>query len=95
MKPAEHFFVNGIVAMRDKMPYVQLATEHGLVIQLTMAQARQVAADILQMSARAEADALLVRFCEAKDLQKLGAVLMDDFRDFRAELDKGDTGRVP
>ena len=95
MKPADHFFVNGIVAQRDNMPYVQLSTERGIVAQLTMAQARQVAADILQMSARTEADALLLRFCEAKDLQRLGAALMDDFRDFRAELDKDDAERTP
>ena len=37
------FWVNGIVAQRDKQPYIQLSNEKGMIAQLTMAQARQVA----------------------------------------------------
>lgn len=91
---AEHFFVNGIVAQRDKMPYIQLSTENGLVVQLTIAQARQVAADILQMSARTEADAMILKFFDKQDFPPgAGAALMDQFRDFRAELDREDPTR--
>jgi flagellar biosynthesis regulator FlbT len=93
--PAEHFFVNGIVAARDKMPYIQFSNERGMIAQLTIAQARQVAADILQMSARTEADSLLLKFVAAKELpEHVGGELMTMFRDFRAELDQIDTERV-
>lgn len=94
--PAAHFFVNGIVAARDKMPYIQLSNEHGIHAQLTIAQARQVAADILQMAARTEADALLLKFVEVRKLpEQMGGELMMMFRDFRAELDQAETERIP
>lgn len=94
-KPAEQFFVNGIVAVRDQMPYLQLSTENGLVVELTMAQARQVAADIVQMAARTEADAMIVKFFGKMDFPA-GATsgLMQEFRDFRAELDQDEAART-
>jgi hypothetical protein len=87
-KPAEHFWVNGIVAVRDGKPYIQLSNENGIIAQMDMAQARQVATDILQMSARTEADAIIVKFFGKMEFPDgaLGA-LMQEFRDFRAELD--------
>ena len=93
--PAEHFFVNNIVAARDKMPYLQLSTEMGLVVQLTIAQARQVAADIVQSAARGEADAMLLKFFSATGMPlEAGGAMMMQFRDFRAQLDREDADRV-
>jgi hypothetical protein len=84
-----HLWVNGLVAVRDKMPYLQLSTDKGMVAQLSMSDARQVAADILQMAARTEADAMIHKFFEKSGFpEKAGAALMLEFRDFRAELDK-------
>lgn len=94
--PAAHFFVNGIVAARDKMPYIQLSNEHGIHAQLSIAQARQVAADILQMAARTEADAMILKFFDKRQFPDgAGAQLMTEFRDFRAELDQAETERIP
>jgi hypothetical protein len=83
-----NFWVNGIVAARDKKPYVQLSNEKGIIGQLSMAQARQVAHDILVMCSRTEADAMILKFFDARELpENAAAMLMQDFRDFRAELD--------
>lgn len=88
-KPAEHIWVTGIVAARDKQPYVQFATEHGLVAQLTMAQAHQVARDLLVMSARTEMDAMVLKFFSREGFPDgAGAALMQELRDFRANLDE-------
>lgn len=82
------FWVNGIVAVRDKMPYVQLSNEKGMIAQLTMAQTRQIAMDMLQMASRTEADAMLLKFFDKMDFPEgAAAALMQEFRDFRAELD--------
>lgn len=81
------FWVNGIVAQRDKQPYVQLSNEKGLIAQLTMGQARQIAQDILVMCSRTEADAMLLEFFEKKQLPEAGPVIMQEFREFRAKLD--------
>ena len=83
-----NLWVNGMVSHRDKQPYIQLSTEKGIFAQLTMAEARNVALDILQMSARTEADVMIHQFFEKEDFPK-GAddALMVAFRDFRAALD--------
>ena len=81
------FWVNGIVAVRDKQPYVQLSNEKGMIAQLTMSQTRQIAMDMLVMAARNEADAMLHRFFEGKGVPDLSTVIMQEFRDYRAELD--------
>jgi hypothetical protein len=84
----KQFWVNGIVAVRDKRPYVQVSTENGIVAQFSMSEVRQVASDILQMSARTEADAMILKFFEKMDFPDgAAAALMQEFRDFRAELD--------
>jgi len=84
-----HFWVNGIVAARDKKPYVQLSTEKGIVVQLSMSEARQVAMDILVMAARTEADAMILKFFKKSEFpDAAAAALMREFRDFRAELDR-------
>lgn len=83
-----NFWVNGIVAVRDKQPYIQLSNEDRMIAQLTITQARQVAMDILVMSARTEADAMIRRFFEKEDFPDGAAnALMQEFRDYRAELD--------
>lgn len=87
-KPAEHFFVSGIVAARDKKPYVQIATEHGIVAQLTLTQARAVAEDIQSSAGRAEADAMLHGFFAKMQFPDAAlGELMVQFREFRAAID--------
>jgi len=84
-----HFWVNGIVAARNKKPYIQLSTEKGILVQLSMSEARQVAMDILQMAGRTEADAMVLKFFDRSEFpEEAAAALMQEFRDFRAELDK-------
>jgi hypothetical protein len=81
-------WINGIVSQRDKQPYVQLSNENGIIAQLSMAQARNAAMDILQMCARTEADAMIHKFFEAEQFpQGANDALMVAFRDFRAALD--------
>jgi hypothetical protein len=80
--------VNGIVAVRDKKPYIQLSTEKGMVCQLSMTEARQVANDILTMASRTEADAMIVKFFAKQEYPEGAAnALLVEFRDFRHELD--------
>jgi len=87
-KPNEHFWVNGIVAARDKQPYIQLSTENGIVAQLTPAQAYQIAQDILTMTARTEADAMIRQFFDKEELPHGAAdALMVAFREYRAKID--------
>src|SRR3954471_22636086 len=89
------FRVNGIVSARDRKPYIQLSNEKGMIAQLSMGEARQVAQDILVMCSRTEADALIIRFFEKRDLpENAAAMIMQDFRDFRAELDDEQVGHT-
>jgi hypothetical protein len=82
------FWVNGIVSGRDKQPYIQLANEKGMIAQLTMSQARKIAADILNMAARTEADAMILKFFEDNSFpHEAASALMVSFRDFRHQLD--------
>jgi hypothetical protein len=84
-----HFWVNGIVAARNQKPYIQLSNEKGLIVQFTMSEARQVAMDILVMAAHTEADAMIFKFFDkAQFPQGAAGALMQEFRDFRAELDR-------
>lgn len=82
------FWVNGIVAARNGLPYVQLANDKGMIGQFTVAEARSIAQDLIHAASNAEADAMFVRFFKDRDLPEgaLGALMMD-FRDFRHELD--------
>jgi len=82
------FWVNGIVSQRDKQPYIQLSNEKGMIAQLTMSQARQIAMDILVMASRTEADAMILKFFSKMEFNPGAAgMLMQEFRDFRAQLD--------
>jgi hypothetical protein len=83
--------VDGIVAKRDKQPYVRLFADGKQIGQLSMAQARNIAMDILQMCARTEADAMIHKFFEKEGFPaQAGAALMLQFRDFRLSLDSED-----
>jgi hypothetical protein len=80
--------INGIVSHRDKQPYIQISNENGILAQLSMAQARNVAMDILQMSARTECDAMIRKFFDTNEFPEGAAdALVISFRDYRAQLD--------
>jgi hypothetical protein len=83
------FWVQGIVNRQDQQPLVVLSNENGMIAQLTVAQARIIALDILSMAARAEADAMIYKFFEKSKFPREAAIaLMANFRDFRAQLDE-------
>ena len=87
-------WVNGVVAVADKLPYVQISNENGIIAQMSMAEARDFAMDILQMSARTEADAMILRFFEKMEFpQPVAGHLLVEFRDFRASLDEQEVVR--
>lgn len=79
--------VGGIVSTRDQKPYVVLSIDDAQA-QLSVAKARNVAMDILQMCSRVEADAMIHRFFDKQEFP-LGATvgIMKEFRDFRLSLD--------
>lgn len=80
--------INGIVAARNKEPYVQLCADSKVIAQLSMSETRKIANDLYLAASRAEADAMLLRFFENQELpEQAGAVLMVEFRDFRLGLD--------
>jgi hypothetical protein len=80
--------VEGIVARRDKMPYILLFRDGDPIGQLSMGQARKVAHDILTMCARTEADAMIHKFFKSRGAPDVAsAECMLDFRVFRHELD--------
>jgi hypothetical protein len=83
----KHVTVDGIVAGRNLEPYVILRIgSEG--VQLSIADARQIAADMLQQASRYEADAMLFRFFQKHNFPEQAALaLMMDFRTFRKELD--------
>jgi hypothetical protein len=58
-------------------------------VQMSMADARNVARDIEVMCARTEADAMIHKFFERQGFAaQAGAALMVEFRDFRHALDE-------
>jgi hypothetical protein len=85
---SNEFFVNGIVAARNGRPYIQLSTTNGIKVQLSIADARKIANDIVTMCSRTEADAMLIKFFSKEDYPAgAAAAIMQEFRDFRHELD--------
>lgn len=78
------FWVQGIVAQRDGQPYVQLADGERMIGQLTVAEARSIAQDLMVCASYAEADAMLHRFFKQMDfpMEALSALMME-FRNFR------------
>jgi len=80
--------VEGLVAQRDKQPYIKLFKDGSPIAQMSMAQARNFAHDILTMCARTEADAMIHQFFADRQLPEgAAAALMLDFRNFRVALD--------
>jgi hypothetical protein len=86
--PYVDIWVNGIVAVRDNQPYIQLLTSNGIKTQWNVTEARKIAYGILQMCSRTEADAMLMKFFGKMDFPD-GAVvaLMQEFREYRHALD--------
>lgn len=83
------FWVNGIVSNRDQQPYIQLSNEKGMIAQLSMAEARTIAMDILVMASRTECDAMVLKFFSDLELPREAAAgMLMQFRDFRAALDQ-------
>lgn len=83
------FWVDGVVAVRNGKPYIQLSNEKGIIAQLSMGEARKIAMDILVMSARTEMDAMLHAFCKARNMpDEMAGLMMMYFRDYRAEVDQ-------
>jgi len=81
--------VDGIVARRNRQPYILLFKGDQQIAQLTLSEARNIANDILIQCSRIEADAMIFKFFEKHDLPEGAASqLMGDFRIFRLELDK-------
>ena len=87
MHEPNQILVCGIVANRDMRPRLQIDID-GHTVQLSMAEARNVARDIEAMCARTEADAMIYRFFATQHFpEEAAAALMREFRDFRSELD--------
>jgi hypothetical protein len=83
-----HVFVDGIVAARDGEPYVRLVV-NGEKAQLSIAEAHKIALDLLKVSSRTEADAMLFRFFQKNDFPREAAgALMQDFRYYRQIQDE-------
>ena len=92
---ASRIEVDGIVAVRDKKPYVRLHADGKIIAQLSMAEARDVALNLLQQCSRGEADAMIWRFFDKSDFPpEAAAALMVDFREFRLRLDCEPVGRT-
>jgi hypothetical protein len=81
-------YIDGIVAMRNAQPYVRIHVD-GKIAQLSIAEARKIAADIVQMAARTEADAMIHKFFHGQGLPEGAHIaVMMAFRDFRLRLDE-------
>lgn len=81
------FSVESAVTNPDKEPIVVLTIE-GKRAVFSVAEARKIAADIVQQAARAEADAMIYKFFDAQNFPPGAAQdLMYNFRLFRHELD--------
>jgi hypothetical protein len=88
-KKMNDLVVDGIVARRNKEPYVRLLIDGQPVAQLDMAQARKIALDILEMAYRTEADAMIHRFFAKQNFpDTAGAALMQEFREYRRGHDE-------
>lgn len=86
----EVFSVDALVSHRTREPIVQISTHRlGKVAQLSVAQARKIAGDIVQAAARAEADAMLVKWFNTNGFPEAGlSALLVEFREFRRRLDE-------
>lgn len=86
--------VEGIVARRNKEPYVLLFHGDKQIAQLSVGEARNFARDIECMCSRTEADAMIHKFFDRQEYpQGAAEALMMEFRNFRFELDQQPIGR--
>lgn len=82
-----HVFVDGIVAARNKEPFVRIIV-NGEQAQLNIAEAHKIATDMLKVAARTEADAMVLRFFSDNQFPPgAGAAIMQEFRYFRQRQD--------
>jgi hypothetical protein len=89
-----HFLISGVVAIRNLQPYIQLLINGELMFQWHITEARSIAWDILRMCSRTEADAMIVKFFGKMDFPDGAlAALMQEFRDYRHELDMIDVDK--
>ena len=87
MSERQNITVEGIVAVRDKQPYVVVRIDDARA-QLSVATARHIANDILLQATRMEADAMLVKFFIEQKLPQAPLMhLLKEFREFRLALD--------
>ena len=83
-----HIFIDGIVSARNKEPYIRLSV-NGERAQITVAEAKKIAGDLLTTAARTEADAMVLRFFTHNQFPEgAAAALMQDFRYFRQMQDE-------
>lgn len=83
-----HIFVDGIVSGRNREPYVRLVV-NGEKAQLSVAEAHKIALDLLKISARTEADAMVLSFFTHMDFPEgAAAAIMQEFRYFRQRQDE-------
>lgn len=82
-----HVYVDGIVAARNKEPFVRIIV-NGEQAQLTIAEAHKIATDMLKVAARTEADAMVLRFFSDNQFPPgAGPAIMQEFRYFRQRQD--------
>lgn len=86
--------ISGVVSVKDKRPYLHMDYD-GHLIQLSMAEARDHAKDILTACGYAEADAMILKFFDKQHFPDGAALaLMKDFRDFRAALEDEEIEKI-
>lgn len=83
------FWVAGIVSADDKEPYVQLLNEKGVIAQLSVAQARIIAMNILVQCSRSEMDTMVYKFLENLGMEvdsEMPGGLMRAFRQYCSQM---------
>lgn len=89
-----HILISGIVSGRDKRPYVHVDVG-GRLVQLSIADARNIALDLFRACSYAEADAMILKFFDKQEYPEgAAAALMVEFREFRHELDTENVERT-
>ena len=91
-EPTGSIFVETLVAARNRHPYVRITDDQGHhIAQLSTRTARELAHNILNGAAAAEADAMIHRFFQKMEFPDAAVgALMHEFRAFRAELEQED-----
>jgi hypothetical protein len=95
LSQARSFWVAGLVSSESGEPLIELSDENGILAQLSPSAARQVAGDIVTCTARAEADALIVKFFRDNEFPEGAlAAAIQMFRDLRAKWDSEEIERL-